>query len=146
MPTNTMRPLPDLAVFDEELRQRGFQVEHLLNPRSDELRAKAPEHDVVFINVNVGPMMTLGSIRVAVGSFGSWGWRSLFTEHPQVVYTSFGSPYITFELPHAPVIALAYGNSEMAQRAAVKFWLGEIPSLGTLPIQLPEVKIQSLSH
>ena len=144
MPTNTMRPLPDLTAFDEELQKRGFQVEHLLNPRSDELRAKASEHDVVFINVHVEPMMTLGSVRVLVGSFGNWGWRSLFTEHPRVVYTSFGSPYLTFELPQAPTIAAAYGGSVMAQRAAVKFWLGEIQPRGTLPIQLPRVKIQSL--
>ena len=144
MPTNTMRPLPDLTAFDEELHSRGFQVEHLLNPRSDELRAKAQEHDAVFINVHVEPMMTLGSVRVLVGSFGNWGWRSLFTEHPQVVYTSFGTPYLTFELPQAPTIAVAYGGSVMAQRAAVKFWLGEIAPQGTLPIELPRVKIQSL--
>jgi beta-N-acetylhexosaminidase len=144
MPTNTMFPLPDLTVFDEELQGRGYAVEHLLNPRSDELRAKAQEHDMVFVNVNVGPMMTLGSIRVAVGSFGHWGWRALFTEHPNVVYTSFGSPYLTFELPHAPTIALAYGGGVMAQRAVVKFWLGEIPAHGTLPVRLPTAKIQGL--
>ena len=89
-------------------------------------------------------MMTLGSVRVTAGSFGNWGWRSLFTEHPQVVYTSFGNPYLTFELPHAPTIAVTYGGSVMAQRAAVKFWLGEIPPQGSLPIQLPRIKIQSL--
>ena len=144
MPSGTMRPLPDLIAFDEELQRRGFQVEHLLNPRSDELRAKAQEQDAVFINVHVEPMMTLGSVRVLVGSFGNWGWRSLFTEHPQVVYTSFGSPYLSFELPQAPTIAAAYGGSVMAQRAAVKFWFGEIPPRGTLPIQLPRVKIQPL--
>ncbi|MEZ4859799.1 MAG: glycoside hydrolase family 3 N-terminal domain-containing protein [Caldilineaceae bacterium] len=146
MPTNTMIPHPDLTVFDEELQARGYQVEHLLNPRSDELRTKAQEHDVVFINVNVGPMMTLGSIRVAIGSFGHWGWRALFTEHPQVVYTSFGTPYLTFELPHAPTLALAYGGNPMAQRAAVKFWLGEIPAQGTLPVRLPQVTIQPLAR
>lgn len=144
MPVNTMRPLPDLTAFDEELQRRGFVVEHLLNPRSDELRAKAQAHDTVFINVHVEPMNTLGSVRVLVGSFGNWGWRSLFTEHPQVVYTSFGSPYLTFEIPQAPTIAAAYGGSVMAQRAAVKFWLGEIPPQGSLPVQLPRVKIQSL--
>jgi beta-N-acetylhexosaminidase len=143
MPANTMRPLPDLTAFDEELQSRGFVVEHLLNPRSDELRAKAQEHDVVFINVHVEPMMTLGSVRVMVGSFGNWGWRSLFTEHPQVIYTSFGNPYLTFELPQAPTMAAAYGGSVMAQRAAVRFWLGEIPPQGSLPVQLPRVKIQS---
>jgi hypothetical protein len=139
-----MIPHADLAVFDEELATRGFHVTHLLNPRSDELRAQAQEHDVVFINVYVAPMMTLGTVRVTVGSFGHWGWRALFTEHRQVVYTSFGNPYLSYELPHVPTLAVTYGGSEMAQRAAVKFWLGEIPPQGTLPIQLPTVKIQAL--
>ena len=144
MPVNTMRPHADLTIFDEELRGRGFQVEHLLNPRSDEIRSKAQENNVVFINVDVAPMMTLGSLRVTVGSFGNWGWRSLFTEHPQVLYTSFGSPYLSFELPHAPTMAVTYGDGAMAQRAAVKFWLGEITPQGTLPIRLPKVKIHGL--
>lgn len=139
MPPNPMIPHADLTVVDQELAARGFQVEHLLNPRSDELRAKAQEHDAVFINVYVAPLMT---VRVTVGSFGNWGWRALFTEHPRVVYTAFGSPYITHELPHAPTIALAYSGSEASRRAAVKAWLGEIPARGTLPVQLPEVRIQ----
>ena len=146
MPVNTMRPHPDLTVFDDELRERGCNVEHLLNPRSDELRAKAQENDWIFINVDVGPMMSMGSVRITFGSFGNWGWRSLFTENPHVVYTSFGSPYLSFEIPHAPSIAVTYGDSPMAQRAAVKFWLGEIPALGTLPVQLPKVKIQALAR
>lgn len=142
MPPNPMIPHADLTVVDQELAARGFRVEHLLNPRSDELRAKAQEHDAVFINVYVVPLMTLGTVRVTVGSFGNWGWRALFTEHPRVVYTAFGSPYITHELPHAPTIALAYSGNEASQRAAVKVWLGEIPAQGTLPVQLPEVRIQ----
>ncbi len=146
MPTNTMIPHPDLTVFDEELQARGYGVEHLLNPRSDELRAKAQEYDAVFINVNVGPMMTLGSVRVLIGSFGHWGWRALFAEHPQVLYTGFGSPYLSFELPHVPTLAVTYGSGEAAQRAAVKFWLGEISPQGTLPVRLPAVRIQGLAR
>ena len=141
MTPNPVIPHADLAAFDEELRARGFDVEHLLNPRSDELRAKAQEHDVVFVNVYVMPLMTFGTVRVTAGGFGHWGWRALFTEHPHVVYTSFGSPYLTHELPHAPAVALAYGGSAVSQRAAVKFWLGEIPAQGTLPVQLPKVKV-----
>lgn len=144
MPQNTMIPHPDLTVFDDELRARGLQVEHLLNPRSDELRAKAPACAAVFINVYVAPMMSLGTVRVTVGSFGHWGWRALFTEHPRVLYTSFGSPYLSYELPHAPNLALAYGGGHAAQRAAVKLWLGEMEPQGVLPIRLPQVQIQPL--
>lgn len=144
MPEHTMIPHHDLTVFDDELRARGFHVEHLLNPRSDELRAKAPEHDVVFVNVYVAPMMNLGTVRVTFSTFGTWGWRALFTEHPNVVYTSFGNPYLTHELPHVPTLAVTYGGDAMAQRAAVKFWLGEIAPQGTLPVRLPSIQIQPL--
>lgn len=36
-----MCPAADLDVFDEELRKRGFEVEHLLNPRTQELQEAA---------------------------------------------------------------------------------------------------------
>ena len=71
-------------------------------------------------------------------------WRALFTEHPNVFYTSFGNPYLSFELPHVPTLAVTYGGDALAQRAAVKVWLGEIAPQGTLPVQLPTVKIQPL--
>lgn len=146
MPTNTMIPHEDLTVFDGELRRRGYQVEHLLNPRSDELRAKAQGHDAVFVNVYVAPMMQLGTVRVVVGSFGHWGWRSLFTEHDQVLYTSFGSPYLVHELPHVPNMMVTYGGGAAEQRAAVKVWLGEIAPEGTLPVHLPTAEIRPLPH
>ena len=56
-------PQRELVTFDEELRQRGFQVEHLLNPGDDELLTKAAESDVVFLNMLMLPNMVLGSIR-----------------------------------------------------------------------------------
>lgn len=145
MPVNTMIPHADLTVFDQELSGRGFQVEHLLNPRSDELRARAAENDAVFINIYVAPMMNLGTVRVTVGSFGHWGWRALFTEHPQVLYTSFGNPYLAYELPHAPNLVVTFGGGPAAQRAAAKVWLGERPAQGTLPIRMPKIDIQPLA-
>ena len=144
MPTDTMIPHSDLTVFDVELRGRGYQVQHLLNPRSDELRPNAREHDAVFVNVYVGPMMVPGTVRVIVGGFGHWGWRSLFTEHPHVFYTSFGSPYIAHELPHVPNLMATYGGGAAEQRAAVKVWLGELEPQGLLPVQLPKVEIRPL--
>ena len=142
MPTDTIIRHDDLTIFDVELRWRGYQVEHLINPRSDELRPKAQVHDAVFVNVYVGPMMNLGTVRVIVGSFGHWGWRSLFTEHPHVFYTSFGSPYLAHELPHVPDLMAAYGGGAAEQRAAVKVWLGEVEPQSVLPVQLPKVEIR----
>lgn len=52
---NPMFGQKDLEVFDEELRSRGFEVEHLLNPKSAELQEAAERADAVFVNVSSRP-------------------------------------------------------------------------------------------
>jgi beta-N-acetylhexosaminidase len=131
------RPQVDHEVFDQELRQRGYEVTHLLNPRSDEVREAARQHDAVFCHVDIPPMTRMRG-------FGTWAWRSLFTEHPQVCYTAFGNPYVAHELPHVPHLLAAYGGSPALQRAAVKVWLGEMEAQGSLPVRLPQVRIAPL--
>lgn len=132
----------DLEVFDDELRNRGFQVEHLLNPKTAELQELAQSCAAVFVNVYVTPLTTMGTARVTLDSFGTWGWRALFTEHPQVFYTSFGSPYLLYELPHIPNLIATYGGADVSQRAAVKVWLGEMEAQGVLPVTLPQVRVK----
>ena len=144
-PFNKFMPQLDLDAFDDELRQRGFQVEHLLNPKDDLLLAKAAEYDVVFLNLMALPYMVLGTIRNLVGHLGHWSWRSLFVDYPQVRFTSFGNPYVLHEMPHLPNLLVAYGNSDVSQRAAVKVWLGEIEAQGDCPVRLPKITIQPLS-
>jgi len=140
-----MRRQPDLDVFDEALRERGFQVEHLLNPNTRELLAAAQAHDAVFVHVYVMPFTTMGTVRVSGGGFGSWGWRSLFNEHSCVMYTAFGSPYVAYELPHVPNLIATFSDAPVSQRAAVKVWLGEMDARGTLPVHMRQVTIRSLT-
>ncbi len=139
-------PQPDLEVFDEELRQRGFEVEHLLNPGDDALLEKVAEADVVFLNLLVLPYMELGTIRNLVGHLGHWNWRSLFVDNPNVMITSFGNPYVLHEMPHLPNLLAAFGDSAVSQRAAVKVWLGEITAQGDCPVRMPKIAIQSLAR
>lgn len=134
---NPMRRGTDLSAFDEELRRRGFAVETLVNPRTDEVREAARRADAVFVGIDI-PAGT------RTPGFGTWGWRALFTEHPRVCYTLFGNPYTAYELPHVPALLAAYGGSPELQRAAVRVWLGEMDAQGTLPVHLPRVRIGSL--
>lgn len=133
--------LNDLDLFDQELSDRGYQVIHLLNPASDELREAAESADAVFINLVKIPMMPLGTAR-QTDTFRSWGWRSLYRSHPSVAYTSFGNPYVAYELPPVPRLLAAYGSSDCSQRSAVKVWLGELEATGTLPVRMPKVEIK----
>jgi len=144
-PFSRFRSMPDLDAFDDELRQRGFSVEHLLNPEDDLLVAKAAEHETVFINLVALPYMVLGTIRNLVGHLGYWKWRSLHMEHPQVLFTSFGNPYVLHEMPHLPHLLATYGDSDVSQRAAARVWLGEIEAQGDCPVNLPKITIQPLS-
>ncbi|MEZ4863868.1 MAG: glycoside hydrolase family 3 N-terminal domain-containing protein [Caldilineaceae bacterium] len=132
----------DLEEFDKALGERGFAVTHLLNPGSDELRQAAEGCQAVFINLSAMPFVTLANIRMT-DTFRTWGWRSLYRSHPQVVYTAFGNPYIAYEAPQLPRLITTYGRSTVSQRAAVKFWLGEIEAQGSLPVQMPQVQIKA---
>jgi beta-N-acetylhexosaminidase len=145
-PFSRFRSMPDLDAFDDELRQRGFGVEHLLNPDDDLLVAKAAEHETVFINMVALPYMVLGTIRNLVGHLGYWKWRSLHMEHPQVLFTSLGNPYVLHEMPHLPNLLAAYGDSDVSQHAAVQAWLGEIEVQGDCPVKMPKITIQPLAE
>jgi hypothetical protein len=59
-----------------------------------------------------------------------------------VAYTTFGSPYVAYELPHIPNLLATYGAGDDSQRAAVKVWLGEMEALGSLPVRMRQVKVQ----
>jgi beta-N-acetylhexosaminidase len=144
-PFNKFMPQLDLAVFDDELRQRGFVVDHLINPEDDLLLARAAEYDAVFLNLMALPYMVLGTVRNVVGHLGHWAWRWLWADHSNVLVTSFGNPYVLHEMPHLPNLLAAYGNSDVSQRAAVKVWLGEIEATGDCPVRLPKTTIQPLS-
>lgn len=136
----------DLESFDEVLQQRGYQVEHLLNPKTGELQEAAQRADVVFINVYISPMTTLGTARITLDHFGTWGWRALFTEHPRVYYTTFGNPYLLYELPHLPNLLATYSGGDVSQRAAVKVWVGEMAAQGVLPVTLPKSKVKPFAE
>ncbi|WP_181592821.1 glycoside hydrolase family 3 protein [Paenibacillus sp. YN15] len=124
----------DLVFIDEELRKRGFQVDHLLNPGEGKLSDQMKEqYDAIFINIKYTPRY--GSVRLYGESFhmfkGSW-----WVENPKVVFTSFGDPYKLYDLPSLHNYINVYSNCEVSQRAAVKVWLGEIEAAGKSPVNL----------
>lgn len=128
--------LPDeLDIVDSELTQRGYVVDHLLNPTHREILAKIREYDKVFFNIYIMPHSRPGTIRIT-GELVLAFWRAFWVDHPKAVFTSFGSPYHLYELPHLPNMVLAYGPTESAQKAAVKVWLGDIQAEGVCPVEL----------
>jgi hypothetical protein len=121
---------------DEELRKRGLLVDHLPGMSHADLIARAGEYDAVFVNVVMYPHARIGTIRLT-GEVAMPFWEAFWVDHPRVIFTAFGSPYLLYELPHLPNLWAAYGNSPASQTAAVKAWLGEIEPRGNCPVKLP---------
>lgn len=125
----------DLYTVDAALRARGFAVDHLVNPPGDTLAARAADYACVFVNIAVTPHSLMGTMRLT-GDLIMPFWNAFWVDHPNVVFTSFGSPYHLYELPHLPNLYLAYGPSPVSQEAAVRVWLGEIEPRGVCPVRL----------
>lgn len=138
------KPL-DLTVFDEELKARGFQVEHLLNPGHHKLREVAGQYDAVFCNLYVTMHMMIGTIRTA-GPVVMNLWRTFYRDHSHVFFTTFGNPYLLYEFPHLPNLLATFSPCEASQRSAVKAWLGEMPIQGRSPVRLPRVRVAPLGE
>lgn len=123
----------ELDVVDQELKKRGFIVDHLKNPVGHDLCKIASNYDVVFMNIHVLPHY--GTIFMT-DTLARVFWDSFWPEHPCVIFTSFGDPYKIYEIPSVPNMINVYGSSPCSQRAAVKVWFGEIPAKGKSPVQL----------
>jgi len=130
----------EFKAFDEALIERGYATTHLQNPGHYQLVEKAPKYDAVFVNIRVGPK-ACSPVVPSRGTFFAF-WRSFASEHPNVYYTSFGSPYIEYDLPFIDNLLCAYSPEAASQQAAVKAWLGEIDIEGVCPVKLPKVEIK----
>lgn len=127
---------PELTAVDTALAARGFEVDHLVNPSPDVLCDVADDYACVFVNILVEPHSLMGTMRLT-GELTMPFWKSFWLDHPRAVFTSFGSPYHLYELPHLPNLWLTYAPCPASQVAAVKAWLGEIEPAGRCPVTLP---------
>lgn len=136
------RPIKDLEVVDSELRHRGFEVEHIVNPGHNFMRENMNRFDRIMINFYVIPHMQIGRLLMSGEEIMAF-WRAFYADVPdKVVFTSFGNPYVLYEQPHIGNLLLTYGPETVAQRAAVKVWCGEIKPQGCCPVRLPQVRVR----
>ncbi|HEY0673625.1 MAG TPA: hypothetical protein VGD27_15205, partial [Longimicrobiales bacterium] len=61
---------------------------------------------------------------------------ALAARKPTIV-TSFGNPYVRAQFPDIGTYVLAWGQTDVEQRAAARALLGQIPITGKLPISIP---------
>ena len=124
----------DLTVIDDMLRERGFVVDHMVNPDGIGTLSKIKD-DYQAIFVNFKYPAKYGSIRLcgdAISALkGSW-----WVEDPKVVFTAFGDPFKIYDLPSLHSYIATFSVREVSQRAAVKVWLGELEAQGHCPVQM----------
>jgi beta-glucosidase-like glycosyl hydrolase/uncharacterized lipoprotein YddW (UPF0748 family) len=123
-----------------------------------QLEARFPRHDFVLIDGNAQPHQLQAILAradtadivvfapfirvlawkgdVAVAEPVSRFVRTLAARQPTVVI-SFGNPYILNEFPDVGTYMLAWGQSNLAQQAAARAFLGEAPVTGQLPTAIP---------
>ncbi|MCA1632300.1 MAG: glycoside hydrolase family 3 protein [Acidobacteria bacterium] len=63
--------------------------------------------------------------------------RRLIASGKPVAVAAFGGPYLIRQFPEAAVYLTAYAIEDVAQAAAVRVLLGEVPTRGRLPVRIP---------
>lgn len=133
----------DFETVDEELRKRGIEVDHLLNPDREMIPEIYGKYDRIFVNTSSLSHANL-QLRLT-GEPSMFFWHYKFIDYPdKFVFTSFGTPYTLYDQPYLDNLICVWGITQVAQKAAVKAWLGEIPMSGVLPVRPHKKQIRRI--
>ncbi len=123
----------DVPEVDIALRERGYHVDHAYNPDNLQLSDRTFAYDAVFVNFVFKATWGLQSVR-SVGLHNRLFIGGFYTDHPCVVFTSFGSPYHLRMFNTLPNYLNVHSSCPDSQRAAVRVWFGEAEACGTSPV------------
>ena len=123
----------DVPEVDKALLERGYQVDHVYNPNDIRFGDQTFAYDAVFVNFVFKAVWGLQSVH-SVGLHNRIFIGGFYSDHPCVVFTSFGSPYHLRMFNGLPNYINAHSSSPDSQRAAVNVWFGEAETTGTSPV------------
>jgi beta-N-acetylhexosaminidase len=123
----------DVPEVDNALRERGYHVDHAYNPDDLRLSDQTFAYDAVFVNFVFKGTWGVQSVR-SVGTHNRIFIGGFYTDHPCVVFTSFGSPYHLRMFNTLPNYLNVHSSCPDSQRAAVQVWFGEAQACGTSPV------------
>jgi len=132
-------PLPDL---DRELRLRDrltqtFWIDS--RTREDELPpivAAANDADIIVLALAV--RLRSGAGHIAMPPVALTLVSQLAAPQKPMIAVSFGTPYLSRELPSIETYLCAYGVQPVMQTAVAEALYGEHPMTGRLPVTLPK--------
>jgi beta-N-acetylhexosaminidase len=123
----------DVPEVDRALQERGYHVDHAYNPDDLRMSDQTFAYDAVFVNFVFKAAWGLQSVR-SVGLHNRIFIGGFYTDHPCVVFTSFGSPYHLRMFSTLPNYLNIHSSCPDSQRAAVQVWFGEAEACGTSPV------------
>jgi beta-N-acetylhexosaminidase len=123
----------DLPEVDNALRARGYQVDHAYNPDDLRFSDQTFAYQAVFVNFVFKAVWGLQSVR-SVGLHNRLFIGGFYSDHPCVVFTSFGSPYHLRMFNTLPNYLNVHSSCADSQRAAVRVWFGEAEAHGASPV------------
>jgi len=95
--------------------------------------------DSAKVIVNIFSRVKMNKDRVLLPSIQSNFVDSLSLKTPNMIVTSFGTPYLIRAFPDIPTYLVTYSNQTEMQRALANALLGRANITGTLPITIPDI-------
>jgi beta-N-acetylhexosaminidase len=123
----------EVAEVDKALIERGFRVHHAYNPSDIRFGERAGGYAAVFVNFVFKALWGVQSVR-SVGLHNRMFIGGFHSDHPCVVFTSFGSPYHLRMFNTLSNYINVHSSSPDSQRAAVKVWFGDLEPGGSSPV------------
>jgi beta-N-acetylhexosaminidase len=123
----------DVPEVDSALRARGYDVDHAYNPDDLRMSDQTFAYDAVFVNFVFKAVWGVQSVR-SVGTHNRIFIGGFYSDHPSVVFTSFGSPYHLRMFSTLPNYLNVHSSCPDSQRAAVQVWLGEAEAGDSSPV------------
>ncbi len=105
----------------------------MYNPDDIEFGDSTFAYAAIFVNFIFKAVWGLQSVR-SVGLHNRIFIGGFYSDHPCVVFTSFGSPYHLRMLNGLPNYMNVHSSCPDSQRAAVQAWFGELVTEGTSPV------------
>jgi beta-N-acetylhexosaminidase len=123
----------DVPEVDQALKERSYEVHHTYNPDDFRFGERTFAYAAVFVNFVFKASWGVQSVR-SVGTQNRIFIGGFYSDHPCVVFTSFGSPYHLRMFNVLPNYLNVHSSSPASQRAAVQAWFGEVTARGTSPV------------
>jgi hypothetical protein len=123
----------EVAEVDQALRERGYDVDHMYNPDDIRVSEQTFAYEAVFVNFVYKGLWGVQSVR-SVGTQNRIFIGGFYTDHPCVVFTSFGSPYHLRMFNTLPNYLNVHSSCPDSQRAAVQVWFGDAVAGGSSPV------------